>query len=251
MSVELVAIRGPLHDAGCLFCRRDDGGFAGEEHIIGYALGNRDFVLPPGVVCDRCNNGPLQKAEQALSSFPIIEMLRAERGLGTRSNRGLLISMDGTRVWWEAPGELCVSPAKPGVVTRTGPSRGKLELTTGKPEPARRFERMTHAVWKAALEDVYRIHGPELAFDPKFDRIRNATIGHTQSRGWAFCPKESKPHNEVTLSILPCVTDGRERCPVCLDVFGVAIVTDLLDLDLERDQIQPPIPSNVWVFGDE
>jgi hypothetical protein len=239
-----------LHEEGCLFCRRHDGGFASEEHIFAYALGNRDYVLPPGVVCDRCNNGPLQKADQALSSFPPIEMLRAERGLATRTKKALVLKMNGSEVWWDAPGELRVRPAKSGVVTQTGPSSGKLQLTSGKPSPERFFRRITYAVWKSALEDLYRRSGAEAGFDRKFDPVREAVIGTKASRGWCYCPKEGKPHNGVALHLLPCVLEGTERLLVCLDVFGVAFVTDLLAVDLDRDEIKPPMPSNVWVFGE-
>lgn len=72
-----------------LFCRRHDGGFASEEHIVSRALGNIDrYVLPPRVVCDRCNRGPLANADLALISFGPIEILRAERGFPrARTNR--------------------------------------------------------------------------------------------------------------------------------------------------------------------
>lgn len=125
MTIRPARLGHALHKECCLFCRRHDGGFDSEEHVFAYALGNRDYVLPPGVVCDRCNNGPLQTADKALSSFPPIEMLRAERGRRTRKDKGLVMKMNGSEVWWESPGELRVRTAKPGVVTRTGPSSGK------------------------------------------------------------------------------------------------------------------------------
>jgi hypothetical protein len=114
----------------------------------------------------------------------------------------------------------------------------------------RAFERITHAVWKAALEDIYRREGSEAAFDTKFDRVREAIIGTRQSRGWSFCPKQSKPHDGVALHMLPLAAAGGHRMSVCLDVFGIAFVTDLLALDLRREEIKPPVPSNVWIFGD-
>src|SRR5688572_25775127 len=57
-----------LHPEGCLFCRRHDGGFLSEEHIFSEGLGNTDYVLPPGIVCDRCNSGPLARALELGSS---------------------------------------------------------------------------------------------------------------------------------------------------------------------------------------
>jgi hypothetical protein len=41
----------------CLFCRtRDRSGFTRVEHAIPESLGNDDFVIPAGFVCDVCNH---------------------------------------------------------------------------------------------------------------------------------------------------------------------------------------------------
>ena len=40
----------------CIFCKRDSTGSRSKEHIIPESLGNEEHVLPPGVVCDACNN---------------------------------------------------------------------------------------------------------------------------------------------------------------------------------------------------
>jgi hypothetical protein len=239
-----------LHPEGCLFCRPHDGGFESEEHIFSYALGNREYTLPPGIVCDRCNKGPLAKADEAISSFPPIQMLRGERGLGTRKKKPLVLSMHVTEVWWEAPGEMCIRAANAGVMMRTGASSGTLNLTSGKPTPERLFRRITYSVWKTALEELYRRHGPQVAFDSKFDRVREAVIWERESGGWCVCPKEGKPHNWVALSVLPgAFVNGQERTPVGLDIFGIMFLTDLLALDLDPASLTFPVAMNVWSFG--
>ena len=40
----------------CIFCKSPSAGSASEEHIIPESLGNVEHVLPPGWVCDTCNN---------------------------------------------------------------------------------------------------------------------------------------------------------------------------------------------------
>jgi hypothetical protein len=40
----------------CIFCKRDSTGSGAVEHIVPESLGNTEHVLPPGVVCDECNN---------------------------------------------------------------------------------------------------------------------------------------------------------------------------------------------------
>jgi hypothetical protein len=40
----------------CIFCNSDAGGFKSVEHILPESLGNKEHILPPGIVCDNCNN---------------------------------------------------------------------------------------------------------------------------------------------------------------------------------------------------
>lgn len=40
----------------CIFCKRSETSFKSKEHIIPESLGNKEHILPPGVVCDGCNN---------------------------------------------------------------------------------------------------------------------------------------------------------------------------------------------------
>jgi hypothetical protein len=40
----------------CLFCKDNSGDSKSREHIIPESLGNEEYILPPGWVCDGCNN---------------------------------------------------------------------------------------------------------------------------------------------------------------------------------------------------
>lgn len=43
----------------CIFCLRtesESASFSSEEHIIPESLGNKEYILKPGFVCDKCNN---------------------------------------------------------------------------------------------------------------------------------------------------------------------------------------------------
>jgi hypothetical protein len=54
----------------CIFCKADSTGSCSVEHIIPESLGNTDHVLPPGVVCDRCNTYFSIKVEKPLLETP-------------------------------------------------------------------------------------------------------------------------------------------------------------------------------------
>ena len=50
----------------CIFCKRNSNGSRSVEHIIPESLGNEEHVLPPGVVCDACNNYFASSIEQVV-----------------------------------------------------------------------------------------------------------------------------------------------------------------------------------------
>ena len=47
----------------CIFCKTDSDSSRSVEHIIPESFGNTDYVLPPGWVCDSCNNYLSRKVE--------------------------------------------------------------------------------------------------------------------------------------------------------------------------------------------
>lgn len=74
---------------GCLICRRSDGGFTTEEHIVPESLGNSEKILPYGVVCDRCNHEVCAQLDEALCTFMPIQMLRTLRQQPTKWHKDL------------------------------------------------------------------------------------------------------------------------------------------------------------------
>jgi hypothetical protein len=40
----------------CIFCKANSDNSVSVEHVLPESLGNEDHILPPGWVCDRCNN---------------------------------------------------------------------------------------------------------------------------------------------------------------------------------------------------
>ena len=69
----------------CIFCLTPltSDNSRSEEHVIPYALGIHDMVLPPGSVCDSCNNGPLSRIDHGLVER--LRFLSAWFGVQTRS----------------------------------------------------------------------------------------------------------------------------------------------------------------------
>ncbi len=67
---------GNQEDNLCIFCKSTTNEFSSEEHIIPETLGNHDLVLPPGYVCNKCNNEMLARLDNALMAYPPIAIQR-------------------------------------------------------------------------------------------------------------------------------------------------------------------------------
>lgn len=65
----------------CLFCKQDSSDSKSVEHVIPESLGNKTYILPKGVVCDKCNNYFSRKIEDPFLNSTEIRALRFYEGI--------------------------------------------------------------------------------------------------------------------------------------------------------------------------
>lgn len=238
------------HPEGCLFCRRHDGGFKSEEHIVSRAFGNREDVLPPGVVCDRCNNGHLARADRSIADLEPLQLLRSERGLGTRSGRGVVARFKEAEIAFTEPGVLSVFGIGPSPVTKLGLNQYRMSTTGTSPFKSTRAMSVMRGMWKTVIEYIYFDHGPQAAFSAVLDPARREVIEDGDGHGWVVIPQTAQIHDVVQTTYQPRWIDGRIALPMLLDVFGVRFYSDPVRRSLSRQYIERtlPWPANVWVF---
>lgn len=61
----------------CIFCKTRSDNATSIEHVIPQSLGNTQYALPRGMICDRCNNYVARKIEQPLLAHESFRNLRA------------------------------------------------------------------------------------------------------------------------------------------------------------------------------
>jgi hypothetical protein len=71
----------------CIFCGDDTSSSKSVEHIIPESLGNLDYVLPVGIVCDKCNNYFAVKVERPLLESSYFTQLRQRQGITNKKGR--------------------------------------------------------------------------------------------------------------------------------------------------------------------
>ncbi len=71
----------------CLFCKNNSDNSKSREHIIPESLGNERHMLPPGWVCDNCNNYLSRKVEAPFLGTLYGTMSRFEMAIGNKKGR--------------------------------------------------------------------------------------------------------------------------------------------------------------------
>jgi hypothetical protein len=79
----------------CMFCLTNTGPFTRQEHLIPESLGNDDVILPPGYVCDDCNQYFGSAIEQkALAKAPF-SVARVTQAIRNKKGHYPIVSGDG------------------------------------------------------------------------------------------------------------------------------------------------------------
>ncbi|KAA2240311.1 HNH endonuclease [Chitinophaga agrisoli] len=87
----------------CIFCKRNSDNSTSVEHIIPESLGNKDHILPKGIVCDQCNSYFAIKIENELLSQEYFRFIRSTQNVLSKKRKtipstGLTIHPEGGKV---------------------------------------------------------------------------------------------------------------------------------------------------------
>lgn len=71
----------------CIFCKQDASESKSVEHIVPESLGNKNNVLPKGIVCDKCNNYFALKVEKKVLETDFFKNLRHRNGIESKKGK--------------------------------------------------------------------------------------------------------------------------------------------------------------------
>lgn len=168
----------------CIFCKSDASSSSSREHIIPESLWNVSHVLPPGIVCDKCNNYFSREVEKPFLESPSILALRFHEALP--SKRGIIPPITGA-VLPNIPAQVCrhtkgqfigsITIPEEFVSTFMQKQEGKLILPAGGSPPQGQI--LSRFLAKVAMEAMAQrlMESPamleQLATDSQADAIRN------------------------------------------------------------------------------
>jgi len=183
----------------CIFCKRDSSTSRAIEHIIPESLGNKDHILPKGVVCDGCNNYFARKIEGPLLDSDYFRHLRFRNVVANKEGRIPTIKA------LYLPGRIFVEimrddegkslyPSRESDVSRFIERISKEEtFSLLIPEPSLVQERIvSRFLGKVGMEALalisLDIHDGlrEITDKPELDELRNYVRGYSPLMNWPF-----------------------------------------------------------------
>ncbi|MFQ5585689.1 MAG: HNH endonuclease [Thermodesulfobacteriota bacterium] len=163
----------------CIYCKTKDGKFESEEHVYPESLGNREIILPPGSVCDSCNNNVLSALDNYFVNHDMISYLRVFNApWNPRTGNFIKARHQNASVEATAPRKVSIniySNTKDGFKEEEVGDETKITFNmTGK-----RFDpkKLGGSLYKIALGIICWQNGVEIALDNKYDLARNYILG--------------------------------------------------------------------------
>lgn len=215
----------------CLFCRRTDGGFTTVEHVLPESLGNTRLTLPKGVVCDRCNNGPLSELDQVLCEFFPIKFRRTMLGIESKAGRVPKTRFMTGELRNDGDDHLTITVDRENDTTtfrEVARNGDEVELALswrgGNKLTPRYAARLSSALLKGALECAWLDHG-ERMHEPDFDHIRDAVLGEPRD-GFVSFVKEGNPNDNGLRLTYDLIDSGEaEGLWVVAQYYGISMAT--------------------------
>ena len=240
----------------CIFCKQNSDSSKSVEHIVPESLGNIEHILPPGVVCDRCNNYFARKVEGPLLSTEYFIHARSKKTIPNK--RGRIPSIRGFHL--ESLSELEIIQDKSGVsvciandndsgrFTESVMNRNGGSIIIPVPEIPKE-SLVSRFLGKVAIEALAQcfigIEGweEEIIDKPELDPLRNyVRLGNTQ-KTWEFSqriiyseertfPSDNESGDyEILHEYSLLYTDSKELYLV-IAIFGVEYVINMVDPDI-------------------
>jgi HNH endonuclease len=199
-----------LRSHRCIFCKEDSSNSKSREHIIPESLGNDDHTLPPGIVCDSCNNYFARKVEKPLLETDYFCQLRSRQWV--QNKRGKVpplkavfpipamkgnVWIDGTKMYFSGENEADTRALE----TAIAQGRTNQFIIPFATKPSNRL--MSRFLGKIAIEVLaQRLVGipgweSEIIDKPEFDPLRDYVRRGNKPVNWPYHERQLHHENQV------------------------------------------------------
>lgn len=174
----------------CLYCKQSRGLFTSVEHVIPESLGNKGhngkppITLPKGVVCDRCNNGPLARLDQALIDFELVSLMKTFYSIPSKTGKLPQTKFGNNATLTPfTPGHVLLESNNKKAFVDKGGGKFNLNFLSKRPADAAYRRELARAIYKMTLGCMYRDQ-PDVAMSARFDPVRRMILGQESFYGY-------------------------------------------------------------------
>jgi len=218
------------------------------EHLVPEGLGNKEIVLPVGVVCDRCNNEVLSQLDTALIELGPIALLRVKYGVPTKAGKMPKAQLKDALWRRTSPGHVHIRAASKKSFTER-PDGLHFTFHNSYPMNAERTRVLTRALFKMALGLIYLEEGSDTALSERFRPIREIIRGKKPFHGYLLLASNEeyirRGITQVGIQYEHVADPDKRTIIFVLDYAGVVLVTDLETRDPD---LFPPFPKEYSLF---
>lgn len=160
----------------CLFCHNEDvNQFSQEEHIIPESLGNRTYVLPKGIVCDKCNSY-FSKLDKYFCHHHLGSAHKLLARYKTKKGKPPSMPLEAGEVRQDETGDIhfhqSLIAGKEGEQFSISFFANDVVIRANLPLPDTHSKKMSRFLAKAGIETLY-LKMENTALQPDFDFVRN------------------------------------------------------------------------------
>lgn len=202
------------------------------------SLGNKQLILPRGIVCDRCNSGRLSELDQVLVDFMPVAMRRTFLGVTSKEGRIRPLNLVGETIEHRpsvagADPTLVVTSKTSGKsalreIARLPGGRVRLQMkgSGGRRLTPRYVSQLSRSLLKSALECAWKDLG-ETTLESRFDHVREAVLGEPRDGYLAMATRSDDPNSRVVSLTYGLVWEEDQwRMPVVASIYGIGLATD-------------------------
>ncbi len=220
----------------CLFCLSKGNSFLSVEHIFPESLGNKEKMLPKGVVCDKCNNETLSVLDSHLLKFEPISFLLTMNGV--RSKKGKIPATGLGNMKIENPTGSHIQVTLDSLKSHKPTENGFKLLTKGGRKMTPRYLKLiTRALYKIALELIYLDHGYDFAYSKRFDEIRRIVLGAEDFEGYLLIGSVNQRDHESGLTYSFLQDDETKKEFTCFE-FNYMFLKIMSDLERRKSLLE-------------
>ena len=205
----------------CLYCLTEEGEFTSVEHIYPESLGNTEFVLPRGSVCNNCNNTVLAGRDHYLLRHELVAVPRVlTMDVNPKTGKYTKAATPGFRLERMGPRLVRVHDMGMSRSDKIAFDQGELRWRSQPFDPLE----LGRSLFKIGLGMIALEKGHIAALHPRYDAARRFVMGEDGFTNYLYMlfPSDGFVH-EISDTLIV----GEVGSIMEMSLFGVKVVFNL------------------------